>query len=1497
MADNLVGNVEQQPLELESEPEWHQLLREWNDTQADYQKHQCIHQLFESQVEQTPDKIAVVFEEQQLSYQELNCRANQLAHHLQCLKVKPEVLVGICLERSLNLVIGLLGILKAGGAYVPLDPAYPADRLAFMLEDSNLPVLLTQQNLAQRLPAHQAHVVCLDTDWQQIAQQSQVNPDSSISAESLAYTIYTSGSTGKPKGVQIVHRAVVNFLNSMRQEPGLTEQDVLLAITTICFDIAGLELYLPMIVGARIVLVSRQVAAEATQLLKTLAKSGATVMQATPATWRLLLAAGWQGNRQLKILCGGEALTRDLANQLLAKSKCVWNMYGPTETTIWSAVHKVEPGNAAVPIGRPIANTQIYVLDPHLRRKGDPLKPVPLGVAGELVIGGAGLARGYLNQPELTDEKFISYSYPMRYSNEPEGRLYRTGDLARYQPDGNIEFIGRVDHQVKIRGFRIELGEIEAAISQHPVVREAVVIAREDQVGEKRLVAYVVPQLQPSPSQQQLPLTESPVEQTLQWQKVWNEVYSQCFEDQDLTFNIRGWNNSYTGLPVTVQEMYESVDQTVERILSLRPNCVLEIGCGTGLLVFRVAPHCSHYFGTDISAEAVRYIKQQLRRNEQDWLQVTLATRAADALEKAEIKAFDTVIINSVIQYFPNIDYLVRVLEVAVKAAKPGGYIFVGDVRSLPLLEAFHTSVQLHQAADSLPRLELQQRVQQRIAQDKELVIDPAFFTALKQHLPQISHVQIQLKRGHKHNEFTRFRYDVILHIGTEVYPTVVPLWLDWQQQDLTLPVIRQLLSQTKPQILGISHVKNARVLADIKAIELLANHDGPETAGELRETVEKITQEVGIDPEDLWNLSQDLPYIVHINWSVLGEDGCYDVVFQRRSPVQPNMDNRVVPSFPGRTFALKPWSSYVNSPVQTGASSLVPELRAFLKEKLLDYMVPSAFVLLDRLPLTPNGKIDRRALPAPNRNRPVLEQAFVAPSTLVEEQLAEIWAEVLGIELVGIHDNFFELGGHSLLTVQLLSQVQQTFQVELPLLCLFEAPTVAGLAQAIQAAHSSSTTTLETMNLPDLQAEAVLDPTIIPASSGEASVFYGRASDSASIETEPQHIFLTGATGFIGAFLLHELLEQTQAKIYCLVRASSPELGKQKIQTNLEHYLLWHEGLNPSRIVPVLGDLSQPLLGQEPQQFQKLATQIDLIYHNGAFVNLIYPYAALRAANVLGTQEVLRLASQVKVKPVHFISTLDVFQSPHYARMQTIQEQDELEHSEGLDDGYAQSKWVAEKLMMSARARGIPVCIYRLGMISGHSQTGISQTNDMMCRMIKGFIQLGSAPDLDLMVNMAPVDYVSKAIIHLSQQKQSRGKAFHLVNPQSLHLSKLVEEINLLGYQIQQISYDQWQARLRNIDISQENALSPLMSLFAENPSEKQLTYLETSSLVSQSFNCQNTIDGLAGNDIICPQVDIKLLNTYFSYFTGSGFLETPQLLTKNYLPDIKHYQRLTGR
>lgn len=438
----------------------------------------CLHELFEQQAAKTPGSIAVQCGDEQITYSALDARANRLAGRLRALGVKRDSLVALCLEPCIGMVVALLSVLKAGGAYVPLDPDYPQSRVAFMLEDSQAPVLITQEHLLPDVSMAGLQVIRLGRDEE--APLPASSPGwTKADADSLAYVIYTSGSTGNPKGVEITHRSLVNLLLSMQREPGMSADDRLLAITTLSFDIAGLEIYLPLISGARLVLAPRIVRADGAALGGLLSGCGATVMQATPATWRLLLESGWKGTPGLKILCGGEALPRELAARLIDTGSEVWNLYGPTETTIWSTIHRVAPGAGTVPIGKPIANTQAYVLDAAGQL-------APQNVPGELFIGGAGVARGYLRRPELTREKFVEN--PFRAGQ----RLYRTGDLVRWHPDGGLEYMARLDHQVKLRGFRIELGEIEAALREQPGVREAAVSVREDTPGDQRLVAYLV---------------------------------------------------------------------------------------------------------------------------------------------------------------------------------------------------------------------------------------------------------------------------------------------------------------------------------------------------------------------------------------------------------------------------------------------------------------------------------------------------------------------------------------------------------------------------------------------------------------------------------------------------------------------------------------------------------------------------------------------------------------------------------------------------------------------------------------------------------------------------------------------------------------------------------------------------------------------------------------------------------------------------------------------
>ncbi len=976
--EEVVANPDKRVSEIEflTEDERRKLLIEWNDTQHPITSDLCAHQLFEMRAAETPGALALEFAGEQLTYGELNERADQLADQLRALGVGPEVLVGLSVERSLEWVIGMLGILKAGGAFVPLDPSYPRERLQFMIDDAKPKVIVTPDGL-------------LATDY----------TDQSHGSD-LCYVIYTSGSTGQPKGVAITHQNLMNLVRWHQRVYQVSAADRATQVAGLAFDATVWEVWPYLTAGASIHIADEETRLSPEKLIAWLDAKRITISFLPTPLAEALLDEPWPQEVCLRtLLTGGDRLRH--APRLGLPFRLA-NNYGPTENTVvttWTFVN--EDASDTPPIGRPVDNAHVYVLDAELRL-------APIGVIGELFAGGENLARGYLNRPDLTAERFI----PNPFSVEPGERLYRTGDRVRLLRDGQIEFLGRVDEQVKVRGFRIELGEIEATLAEQEEIREAVVMAREDSAGEKRLVAYVVPRAEVQ-NAERAQLEQQHLDQ---WQTLYEDTYAHDDTTMvDPLFNIIGWTSSYTGEPIPPEEMREWRESSVAQILKLQPRRVLEIGCGTGLLLLQIAPHCEVYTATDFSTVALDYVRAQLPKIGLEESRVKLLQRMAHQFEGIEEQSFDAVLLNSVVQYFPDLDYFLRVLEGALKAVKPGGFVFLGDLRNYGLLEAFHTSVQMYQNPDSAT---LNQRVRRNIETEEELLLDPALFFALTDRYPQIGAVEVQLQRGRAHNELTRFRYQVVLHVG-ELEQVECPT-IDWQNLD----ALRQLLIEDKPEVLCVRRVPNARLL----------NTDD------------------AIDPEDVWSLSETLPYEVDVCWSVAGAGEYFDIVFHPpiTQSAQINLRNLWINT-------SKPLALYANNPLQGRlARSLITRLRGRLEAKLPDYMIPASFVVLDALPLTPNGKVDRRALPAPDQTRS--QQDFVAPSTPVEELLARLWAEVLGIESAGMHDNFFALGGHSLLGTRLISRVRESFGVELPVRTLFEAPTIRDLAGHIEAALRDQT-------------------------------------------------------------------------------------------------------------------------------------------------------------------------------------------------------------------------------------------------------------------------------------------------------------------------------------------------------------------------------------------------------------------------------------------------------
>jgi amino acid adenylation domain-containing protein len=987
-------------------------------------------------------------------------------------------LVGLCVDRSADMVIGILGILKAGGAYVPLDPSYPADRLHFMLTDTQISILLTQSWLVGALPASSAKLLCLDRPFPLTAHQL-TDLGSTVTPDHLAYVIYTSGSTGIPKGVLLSHRGLCNVVAAQQQIFHPSRRSRVLQFSSLSFDASIFEIALAFGSGGTLYIPPKSAQLPGMALVQFLEENAITHALLTPSVLAVLPSAKLPALQVL--ITGGEACSSQVIDRWAA-DRHFFNAYGPTEATIFATVAELYPGDHPLMIGRPIPNTQVYILDSNLN-------PVPIDIPGELYIAGAGIAHGYLNLPELTAEKFIVPEFsgfgseqelnpklsisperlgikPVADQNEKSGskdlqnsKLYKTGDRALYHDDGTIEFLGRVDHQIKIRGFRVELGEIESVLQHHPAICEAVVISSSEPSNELHLMAYFTLNLQYF---QQTVLPSFQIQHIQHWRTLYEQTYqpntTQSSKLQTPTFNITGWNSSYTGEPIPLEQMQEWVNDRVQQILDLKPERVLEIGCGTGLLLFQIAPHCQQYVATDFSRTALETIQTQV-----DALKlshVELLHRTADNFGGISPDSFDVVILNSIVQYFPSQDYLMQVLEKALQRVATGGVLFIGDVRNLPLLTAFHTWVQFGQADAAMERIQLQHQVNRAQFEEPELAIDPMFFYALSSRFPTIRQVQIRLSRGHNQNEMTQFRYNVLLHVESRFTDDQPGLFsnsiqqYDWKTGSITVEQIKQHLIEIEPEILLVTNVVNSRVNAAVKTVDWLRNRKAPKTVGRMREALQNDL-EPAIDPQDWWDLETELPYTVEIAWSSQTCTGNYDVVFTRHG-IHANTDLSI--SCELNRSSNHYTNHYTNNPLQSNfARQLVSELRQYLRQTLPDYMLPAAFVPLEALPLTVNGKVDRCALPTLNQD--LIQSPDIADASLTqtESTLIDIWKELLRLKKMNVHDNFFELGGHSLLATQMSSRVRDTFGLELPLKSVFEAPTIAQLAPILETLRDST--------------------------------------------------------------------------------------------------------------------------------------------------------------------------------------------------------------------------------------------------------------------------------------------------------------------------------------------------------------------------------------------------------------------------------------------------------
>ncbi|HIQ21834.1 MAG TPA: amino acid adenylation domain-containing protein, partial [Planctomycetes bacterium] len=825
----------------------------------------CLHHLFEEQVRLGPERPALRTPAGEWTYGQLDAWANRLAHWFRGRGLSAEQFVAVCLPRSAEWIGAMLATWKAGGAYLPLDPRQPPQRLAQIVQDAKPRLVLTDGPAGQELAAAGVRVVMLEALAAQLAPFNAHAPEWNVRPQQLAYVIYTSGSTGQPKGVLVEHDGAVNFVRAQNRLLGVEPEWRVLQFFAPCFDGSIAEVFNALASGACLVIGEPETYVQPVALEALIRQERVNLAQLTPTMLATLSARNLP--ELATIISAGETLPPEVAARW-APGRRLFNAYGPTEATIGACMTLLDgPVGHRAPIGRPLDNVRIYVLDEHLQ-------PVPVGVPGEICIGGMGVARGYLGRPELTRKCFLPD--PFR-TDQPRARLYRTGDLGRWRSDGNLEFLGRLDEQLKVRGYRIEPDEVAAVLQQHPRVEQAAVVARQDVSGEKRLVAYVVARRGGAENGRRRTVAEE--EQLNHWRTLMDDLFRRTPPPADPTFHIAGWISSRTGRFFPAEEIRQWVEASTRQIRALRARKVLEIGCKTGLLLFRVAPYCQRYVATEFSGAFVQWLEDVIRRDPGLSDRVRLLHRAPHELDELGGEPFDLIVLNAVVQFSPSVDYLLRLVDRLQPLVAPGGHILLGDVRSLPLQPLQACSIELARASDEMSRQALLARVSHHMDREEELLVHPNLFRQLGARLSRLSTAEVLLKRGTATNEWVQYRYDVLLHFDHHE-PREVAASFDWADRRVPLRRMARMVLDLPGMAVAVRSVPNGRLSRDLAAWQLAQDPSGPTTVGLLREAIGQRRDPTALDPEALWQWAESRGLEASIEWSRQGEDeGRFDVL------------------------------------------------------------------------------------------------------------------------------------------------------------------------------------------------------------------------------------------------------------------------------------------------------------------------------------------------------------------------------------------------------------------------------------------------------------------------------------------------------------------------------------------------------------------------------------------------------------------------------------------
>ncbi|WP_212004575.1 non-ribosomal peptide synthetase [Chitinophaga sp. HK235] len=1020
-----------------SQAEEQKLLTTFNDTAVEFPHDQTLPALFGLQAARTPDAVAVWFEGSQLSYGELDRQSDQLAHYLVSNGVKADQLVPVCTERSPWMLVALLGIMKAGGAYVPIDPAYPAARMAYILEDSKATIVVGSRYGKDKIPTNPAVDIVVVEDVVELPFVDAISLVSGIpSPRDLAYVIYTSGSTGHPKGVMVEHGGMLNHLYAKINDLGIDQDTVLAFTASYTFDISVWQMFSALLCGGCCVIYREDLIYDPGYLIGLIETDGITILELVPSYLSMLLQEETSVPlSHLKyLLVTGEAVSQPLLSRWFSHPDYgkipVVNAYGPTEASddICHYFLYESPERANIPVGKPVQNLQVYIVDSDLQL-------CPIGITGEICVSGVGVGRGYLNLPALTAEKFVANPF-----DKSGGKLYRTGDLGRWLPDGNIECLGRIDHQVKIRGYRIELGEIEHLLRQSESVSQAVVLVRADDNNQKRLVSYYVPDMQ-AVKQKEVSLYN---QQEENWHELWETEYTKTEEAGETAaeFNLTGWNDSFTGKAIPVGEMREWLHDIVAVILSARPANVLEIGCGAGLIYYQLVGHIEKYVGIDFSSVSVGAIRHRISMAEREYPATILKVGAAHELSLDADEAIDLVIVNSVVQYFPGEKYLSDVLDKAISYLNGGGRIVLGDIRDNRLLRLFKTRLTTGKFQPKTSIREFAWGVEQEMLKEEELCLSPEYFYQLQTIYPQITYVDIQKQKGDYINELSLYRYTVIIYVGIEK-EMITPRWQYWEEIKEGQDILQQLYDDEP--VIALKGVPDPRLWKEIlleKGLKDLAVH----TVGDLLTYAEQPARCMTVVNE----------------WLALARAKGYTCSFLLDA--DPLKMNLLLEKVPSEGFITSVYNDTIDTRNHTISNiplyaditeSLAQDIRKNLQQRLPDYMVPADLIALLQLPLTNNGKIDRKFLSTREDMQSKSLINYQEPVTAAERQLVDIWQSVLGIARVGIYDDFFELGGHSLLATRAVSAIRKMMEVELKVKDFFLYPTIARLARYLQQQHT----------------------------------------------------------------------------------------------------------------------------------------------------------------------------------------------------------------------------------------------------------------------------------------------------------------------------------------------------------------------------------------------------------------------------------------------------------